>query len=156
MSDTEQNTEEEEFDCLKGTFKPEDRQAAENIVSEDRYRQQGLVSEDSYRQQGLQYQRTGIGSRDYSIRGQVGSRDQYQRTGIGSRDYSIRGQVQAAGTSIRGLVQAAETTQYQRTGTVKEGIFDRFLEVFWIFLQNEHDKPIGTPYRGLQRKSSPM
>ena len=33
------------------------------------------------------------------------------------------------------------------THTVKEGIFDGFLEVFWIFLKNEHDKPIGTPDR---------
>jgi len=32
-------------------------------------------------------------------------------------------------------------------GTVKSGIFDGFLEVFWIFLKNEHDKPLGTPNR---------
>jgi hypothetical protein len=31
--------------------------------------------------------------------------------------------------------------------TVKSGIFDGFLEVFWIFLKNEHDKPLGTPNR---------
>jgi len=31
-------------------------------------------------------------------------------------------------------------------GTVREGIFNGFLEFFWIFLKNEHDKPIGTPY----------
>jgi len=33
--------------------------------------------------------------------------------------------------------------------TVREGIFEGFFEVFWIFLKTEHDKPIGTPYRGL-------
>jgi len=31
--------------------------------------------------------------------------------------------------------------------TVKSGNFDGFLEVFWIFLKNEHDKPLGTPNR---------
>ena len=33
--------------------------------------------------------------------------------------------------------------------TVKSGIFDGFFDVFLIFLKNEHDKPIGTPNRGL-------
>ena len=46
----------------------------------------------------------------------------------------------------------AEFTKYLALNlipTVREGIFDGFLEVFLIFLKNEHDKPIGTPYRGL-------
>ena len=33
--------------------------------------------------------------------------------------------------------------------TVKSGIFAAFFDVFLIFLKNEHDKPIGTPNRGL-------
>ena len=36
---------------------------------------------------------------------------------------------------------------YEKRRTVKSGIFDGFLEVFWIFLKNEHDKPLGTPNR---------
>ena len=38
---------------------------------------------------------------------------------------------------------------YHVVTTVKSGIFDGFFDVFLIFLKNEHDKPIGTPNRGL-------
>ena len=31
------------------------------------------------------------------------------------------------------------------SGTVREGIFNGYLEVFWIFLKNEHGKVKGTP-----------
>jgi len=33
------------------------------------------------------------------------------------------------------------------SGTVREGIFNGYLEVFWIFLKNEHGKVKGTPNR---------
>ena len=36
-------------------------------------------------------------------------------------------------------------------GTVSGAIFDRFFDVFWIFLKNEHDKPIGTSPRVVEK-----
>ena len=56
---------------------------------------------------------------------------------------------QLTAKAVSWTAQTADDSRYLTFawpfGTVREGIFDRFLEVFWIFLKNEHGKVKGTP-----------